>query len=135
MAMTASPKANDTWWTWKIAENIQLLDHLANNWSTGQPNLCDIKGSFPIDGGPAPDDDEEHGADELGNQRSGEIPPTFRQQRVCRDHLESEEHIFRKGYSMGREVRGSKDQTFPRVLALNILEKSRIISLKKTEVF
>ena len=71
-----------------IAENIQLLDHLANNWSTGQPNLCDIKGSFPIDGGPAPDDDEEHGADELGNQRSGEIPPTFRQQRVCRDHLE-----------------------------------------------
>ena len=52
-------------------------------------HLCDIKGSFPVDGGPAPDDDEEHGADELGNQRSGEIPPTFRQQRVCRDHLES----------------------------------------------
>ena len=80
----------DGWKHSTFGSSCKIIDQRANQTKS---HLCDIKGSFPVDGGPAPDEDEEHGADELGNQGSGEIPPTFRQQRVCRDHLESEEKL------------------------------------------
>ena len=44
---------------------LQIIDQRPNQTKS---HLCDIKGSFPVDRGPAPDDDEEHGPQELRPQ-------------------------------------------------------------------
>ena len=50
-------------------------------------HLCHIKACFPVDGGAAANDDEEHGADHLGNQGTGELPPAVWHQRILGGHL------------------------------------------------
>ena len=67
-------------------------------WSC-HPHLCDIKASLPIDGGSTSDDDEEHGADQLGNQGSCQVAPAVWHQWVRGDHLWNSGAYFWKDWN------------------------------------